>query len=163
MILCGIDPGLSGAVAFLNMADQHCDVHPMPTLALSRSGKNKREVDAYALADLLRSVTVGHAFVELVGPMPGQGVSSVGAFMKGYGIVLGVVATVGIPLTLVAPAKWKRVLGVPAAKDAARARASQLLPWAAHQWARAKDDGKAEATLIALYGKNALNAITRGA
>ena len=122
MILCGIDPGLSGAVAFLNMADQHCDVHPMPTLALSRSGKNKREVDAYTLADLLRSVTVGHAFVELVGPMP-----------------------------------------EPADKDGARARASQLLPWAAHQWARAKDDGKAEASLIALYGKNAVNAITRGA
>lgn len=163
MILCGIDPGLSGAIAFLDTAEGRCDVHPMPTLALSRSGKNKREIDAYALADLLRSVRIGHAFVELVGPMPGQGVSSVGAFMRGYGVVLGVIATVGIPLTLVAPAKWKRALSVPADKDGARARASQLLPWSAHQWSRAKDDGKAEAALIALYGRNAFDAIASAA
>jgi len=58
-----------------------------------------------------------------------------------------------IAYTLVAPATWKRALGgIPAEKDAARARASQLMPSASGYWARKKDDGRAEAALIAFWG-----------
>jgi hypothetical protein len=46
---------------------------------------------------------------------------------------------------------------VPKAKDAARARASQLLPQAAHQWPLKKHDGRAESALIALYGARQLS------
>jgi crossover junction endodeoxyribonuclease RuvC len=153
MILAGIDPGLSGAVAFLDVATGAVlDIAYMPTLALSRGGKNKREVDAHALARLIGDRRPGHAFVELVGAMPGQGVSSVFEFGKSFGVVIGVLAALGIPFTLVAPVVWKRALGVPAAKDGARARASQLLPAAAHHWPLVKHDGRAEAALIAYYG-----------
>jgi crossover junction endodeoxyribonuclease RuvC len=79
------------------------------------------------------------------------------AFGKGYGIVLGVLAAHGVPVTLVAPAVWKRALGVLKAKDAARARASQLLPQCAGQWPLKKDHGKAEAALLALYGVRMFN------
>jgi hypothetical protein len=41
---------------------------------------------------------------------------------------------------------------VPAEKDGARARASQLLPQHAGHWPLKKHDGRAEAALIALYG-----------
>lgn len=74
------------------------------------------------------------------------------AFGKAYGTLRGVVAALGIPMTVVSPVTWKRALGVPAAKDGARARASQLLPDAAAHWQRVKDHGRAEAALIALYG-----------
>jgi hypothetical protein len=37
-------------------------------------------------------------------------------------------------------------------KDASRARASELLPAYSHLWQRKRDDGRAEAALIALYG-----------
>ena len=67
-----------------------------------------------------------------------------------------VVAANFIPLTMVAPLKWKRALGVPADKDGARARASQLLPAHAGLWCRVKDDGRAEAALIAYYGVTVL-------
>jgi crossover junction endodeoxyribonuclease RuvC len=151
MIIAGIDPGLSGAVAFFD--DQRfLGVNGMPTLALVRGGKNKREIDTAILADLIEQAKPGHAFVENVGAMPGQGVSSVFAFGKAFGIVIGVLAALQVPVTFVSAARWKKALGVPAAKDGARARASQLLPGAACNWPLAKDDGKAEAAMIALYG-----------
>ncbi|MGE5548417.1 MAG: hypothetical protein ACM33T_16045 [Solirubrobacterales bacterium] len=95
---------------------------------------------------------IAHAFVEAVGAMPGQGVSSVFAFGKVFGLVLGILAANFIPHTLVPPQRWKRTLGVPADKDGARARASQLLPAHAGLWCRAKDDGRAEAALLAYFG-----------
>jgi crossover junction endodeoxyribonuclease RuvC len=156
MILAGIDPGLSGAVALLDTArPEHVQVFDMPVLALSRGGKNKRELDAHALARALAQ-PIGHAFVEQVGAMPGQGVSSVFAFGRAYGCLLGILAAQGVPMTTVAPRRWKTALGVPANKDGARARASQLLPAAAHQWSLKRHDGRAEAALLSLYGFRAL-------
>lgn len=163
MIICGVDPGLSGALTLLDTADGSCQTHDMPTHVLERGGRNKREVDPHSLADLLRERRIGHAFVEAVSSMPGQGVSSVFAFGKAFGIVVGVLAAVGVPTTFVVPAKWKRDLHVPSAKDGARARASQLLPHAADQWSLVKDHGKAESALIAWWGVQSFSQIGRAA
>jgi crossover junction endodeoxyribonuclease RuvC len=137
-MIVGIDPGLSGALFFL---DSGCpstgEAVDLPVHVLTRGGKKKREL-------------------EQVGAMPGQGVSSTFALGKGFGVLIGVIASRSIPLTLVPPVRWKRALGVPKAKDGARARASQLLPEAAHQWRLKKHDGRAEAALIALYGARQL-------
>ena len=134
-------------------------VFDMPTLELSRNGSKRREIDVHILADNISAQPVGHAFIEQVGPRPGEAVSRVFAFGKGYGEVIGVLVALGIPHTFVPPAKWKKALGVPAAKDGSRARASQLLPGGAFQWQRVKDDGRAEAALICLYGKQFLSRI----
>jgi crossover junction endodeoxyribonuclease RuvC len=160
MIIAGIDPGLSGAVAFLGaVSGATLDIVDMPTLALSRGGKNKREVDAHSLARLIGDRRPGLAFVELVGAMPGQGVSSMFAFGRAYGITIGVLAAREVPMTFDPPAPWKRALCVPAAKDGSRARASQLLPAAAHHWPLVKHDGRAEAALIAYYGLRQLGQV----
>lgn len=158
MIAAGIDIGLSGAIAFLD-SDGGLTITEMPTLALSRGGKNKREIDAHALAVIL-SGHIDHAFVERVGAMPGQGVSSVFAFGKSYGIVIGILAALGVPVTFVAPRKWKTALSVPAAKDGARARASQLMPQGAEFWRLKRQDGCAEAALLALYGFRQLTGVS---
>jgi crossover junction endodeoxyribonuclease RuvC len=129
----------------------------IPVHLLTRGGRAKREVDIVELIRLLATHCIDHAFVEQVGAMPGQGVSGVFAFGKCYGVILGVLASRSIPLSLVPPVRWKRALGVPKAKDGARARASQLLPEAAHQWRLKKHDGRAEAALIALYGARQLS------
>lgn len=150
-MICGIDPGLSGAIAFLS-ATHELTVHDMPTLFLSRNGKNKREIDAHVLADMLQKINPNHCYVELVGAMPGQGSSSTFAFGKAYGIVIGILAALHISNTFVSPRRWKLALGVPALKDGARARASQLMPSAAYQWPLVKHDGRAEAALIAYWG-----------
>jgi crossover junction endodeoxyribonuclease RuvC len=142
MIVIGIDPGLSGAVAFLD-ADTGVvvDVLDMPTHLLARGGKSKREVDPHTLAGAIGRDRISHAFVEQVGAMPGQGVSGVFAFGKSFGITIGVLATLGVPMTFVAPNIWKRALQAPAVKDGARARATQLMPAAAHHWPLVKHDG----------------------
>ncbi len=160
MMIAGIDPGLGGAIAFLDaVRGGVVDIVDMPVLTLARGGKTKRDLDAHALARLIGERRPGHAFVEQVGAMPGQGVSSVFSFGKSFGVAIGVLVALGAPMTFVAPAVWKRALGVPAAKDGARARASQLLPAAASHWPLAKHDGRAEAALIAYFGLRSLNAV----
>lgn len=143
----GIDPGAKGAIALFH-GDAFADVGDMPTVIV----KGKARVDAAQLGEIIRAVRPHHAFMERVGAMPGQGVSSMFAFGMAAGIVMGALGALQIPLTLVTPAQWKVALRVPADKGGARARASQLLPAAAHHWPLVKHDGRAEAALIALYG-----------
>ena len=157
MIVLAIDPGLSGAIAILGPSLDDLTIHDMPVHVLARGGKAKRDIDVATLARTLVSDGAEHAFVEQVGAMPGQGVASTFAFGKGYGIVLGALAALSVPVTTVPPQRWKKALGVPAGKDAARARASQLMPRHAHHWPLKKHDGRAEAALIALYGWKEMN------
>jgi crossover junction endodeoxyribonuclease RuvC len=145
--LVGIDPGANGALACWE-GNILMDVADMP-IALERK---KRRIDAAALGALLRRFEPASIWMEQVHAMPRQGVSSTFAFGMAYGIVLGVAGALAIPLTAVAPLAWKRALRVPSAKGEARARASQLIPSGSQWWQRAKDDGRAEAALIGLYG-----------
>lgn len=156
--LAGIDVGLGGAIFFLQPGATTGEAVDLPVHLLTRGGKNKRELDIAGLAGIFAARRPQHVFVEQVGAMPGQGVSSMFAFGKCFGVILGVLAALQIPVSLVPPATWKRTLGVPKAKDAARARASQLMPAAARQWPLKKHDGRAEAALLALYGARQLHA-----
>lgn len=154
MILLGIDPGLSGAIAEWRPATGELVVHDMPTFQLTRGGKSKREIDLYALARIVDNLSAANlAVVELVGSMPGQGASSTFAFGKAAGIALMACAANFIPIEQVAPRTWKRAMLVADGKDGSRARASALLPKHAHLWQRVKDDGRAEAALMALHAE----------
>jgi crossover junction endodeoxyribonuclease RuvC len=62
------------------------------------------------------------------------------------------VASSFVPTEYVSPQKWKRHFGLTSDKDESRRAASRLLPKSAHLWARVKDDGRAEAALLAIYG-----------
>jgi hypothetical protein len=69
------------------------------------------------------------------------------------GIVEGVLAACGVPAVHIAPAAWKRAVGLSlASKDAARSEALRRWPGHAALFARVKDDGRAEAALIAVAG-----------
>lgn len=154
MIFIGIDPGLSGAIASYDTDTGALDVHDVPTYELVRNGKKKREVDLHSCAriiDAMAKPAGSSILVEQVGSMPGQGVSSVFAFGKVYGILLGISAATFAPLDTVTPAVWKRAMGVTSSKDGSRAKASALLPRYSGMWSRVKDDGRAEAALIAIY------------
>lgn len=157
VIVVGIDCGLSGAVATYDTLALRADVVDMPTFSLSRNGKNKREINATSLAAYLNfNGLVAQVFVEQVGAMPRQGVTSQFSLGKSFGIVVGILAARALPVTFVSAQRWKKNLGVPASKDGARARASQLMPASAHQWPLVKHDGRAEAALIAYYGALAI-------
>jgi crossover junction endodeoxyribonuclease RuvC len=157
-MIAGWDPGLAGALFFLDPSGPtNGEAIDLPVHLLVRGGKKKRELDVAGLVGILAAHRIEHAFVEAVASMPGQGVSSSFAFGKCFGVILGVLASHAVPVTLVTAAVWKRALGVPKAKDGARARASQLLPGAASQWTLVKQHGRAEAALLALYGARQLN------
>jgi crossover junction endodeoxyribonuclease RuvC len=149
-LIAGVDCGLGGAIALLDgVTGQLAGLIDMPVLVVR---KDRRSVDAHALAAWFRDNRPGHVYIEAAQGIPRQSAYATGVFFQGYGIVLGIVATLELPMTIVQPVVWKRRLGIPAAKDAARARASQLLPANAGHWTRRKDDGRAEAALIALWG-----------
>jgi crossover junction endodeoxyribonuclease RuvC len=158
MIVCGADPGLGGALAFLNSNDLSAvEIFDIPVFQLTRGKKAKRELDLGQLVEIVAAHRTDHAIVEAVASMPKQGLSSTFSFGKTYGALLGILAAHHIPVTLVAAVRWKRALGVPAAKDASRFRATQLLPGAASQWPLAKHHGRAEAALLSLYGARTLD------
>ena len=150
-IVLGVDPGLSGALARLT-ASGDLTIWDMPVLQVERNGRVRRDLDLAVLVATIRHADATEAWLERVGAMPGQGVSSMFAFGRAVGQVEAVITACALPLSLVTPQVWKRSLTVPAGKDAARLRASQLMPAYAAEWRLAKHDGRAEAALIALHG-----------
>lgn len=152
--IIGIDPGAGGAVAILERSGELVQVFDMPSVEVISGGKAKRRVSPEMLAAELRLYNVHGvcAYIEQVGAMPGQGVSSMFAFGEAFGLAKGVLAGLGIPVQAVPPGKWKRALNLNAGKDGARARAAALWPTKAGEFKRVKDDGRAEAALIAHWG-----------
>ncbi len=150
--IVGIDPGLGGAIAFFDTMLEKVETYPMPTLKAGTG--SKRVIDELELARLIGRHTkaIKKVFIERVHAMPKQGVTSVYTFGVGYGIVKGIIAANFLPVEYITPQKWKKELRVPALKDGARARASEIFPYASQQWNLSKWDGRAEAAMIAYYG-----------
>ena len=85
--------------------------------------------------------------------MPKQGVTSSFSFGFSAGVIQGIIAANLIPMQLVRPAVWKRTMGLTKDKDSSRQKASALYPRFCSHWALKKDVDKAEAALIATYGR----------
>lgn len=147
--IMGIDPGLSGAIAFLFIDEPHrVAVEDMPVV--------DGNVSASLLTQKIKAFAPSYAVIEHVHAMPKQGVSSTFNFGKAFGQVIGVGGALNIPLHFVTAAKWKRRFLLSADKEEARAKALQLFPACAASFARKKDHGRAEAALIAKYGAEEL-------
>lgn len=155
----GIDPGITGAVSLFIDKDT-IKIFDTPTVEI-RVGKSvKNEYVPEAMADILRIAPrteqesqgrlKTHVYIEKVGAMPGQGVTSMFNFGKGFGIWLGILAALKIPHTLITPQSWKKEMlhGMSKDKDVARLRACQLFPNLSEQLKRKKDIGRADALLI---------------
>ncbi|CAB4172094.1 hypothetical protein UFOVP1552_4 [uncultured Caudovirales phage] len=150
-VILAIDPGASGALAFFNPETGLLDVEDMPTLEVKRGTKIKREISPQMLAGIIASRKPDRAIIELVGAMPGQGVTSMFAFGKSYGLCIGICSGLQIPIEHVTPQKWKKAVGAREGKDGNRMRASECFPAYAHLFRRVKDDGRADAALIAFW------------
>jgi crossover junction endodeoxyribonuclease RuvC len=147
-VIIGIDPGFSGAIALYDPDARSLVVHDMP---VSPGTKGRTDLLLGVLFDLL-DVPPTDAWVESVSAMPNQGVTSMFRFGQTVGAIHMAVAARGHAMRLVSPAKWKRHFCLVKAKGAARGLAAQRFPAEAHLFSRVKDDGRAEAALIALYG-----------
>jgi hypothetical protein len=148
-VVMGIDPGVSGAVAFyFPMVPSRIAVDDVPVAG--------GEINTAELARQIRIHRPTMAVIERVGAMPGQGVVSMFNFGRSYGDVRGVIGALDIPLHFVTPQKWKKHFGLTSDKEECRKRANDLFPTAADRLHLKKHHGRAEAALIALYGAEVL-------
>lgn len=141
----GIDPGVSGAVAIVD--GQRVACHDMPTIEI----RGKRHVDPARLRNILWLLNDGPDMVilEHVQGVQGTGATSAFSFGRSFGVVEGVIAGLGMPLTLVRPQVWTKALAVSRDKGSHRAAAKRLWPADAGLFDRVKDDGRADAALLA--------------
>ena len=153
--IMGVDPGLSGAIAF------YFPSYPKVITAEDAPCVGKR-IDAATLAERVRQMAPDLAVIELVAAMPGQGVSSMFRFGQAFGTVIGVVTACGVPVEFVTPGKWKKHFGLDADKENARAKALAAWPDNAGVFSRKKDHGRAEAALIARYAAETFTERFRG-
>lgn len=156
MTVAGMDPGKTGALAIL-FSDNTVETYPVPLM--KERGKEKpawaewesQWSTALALAD------PDFMVIEDVAARPGQGVTSMFAFGQTLGFVRAIAVARRRPLYLVTPNTWKGKMGLlKSDKNASRELARRLLPALAPAIARVKDDGVAEAALLAYYGRKYL-------
>jgi len=151
-LIVGIDPGLSGAIVVLFQGTPVTCAR-MPTMKMGAANRVNASALAAIIKGELRERYKLHAYVELVGSMPGQGVASMFSFGHSAGVIQGVLGALEIPVTMVTPQSWKKRAGlVGKDKDASRTLAIQTWP----EWRTLDQKGAgqayADAAFIALYG-----------
>jgi hypothetical protein len=122
--ILAIDPGASGGLAFGDNRKPPMLISMPETL--------------HDLIETIRGAACDHAFVELVGGYVGkaQPASSAFNFGQNYGQILGVLAALEVPYTLVRPQAWQKSLSLGTStgmsktewKNKLKAKAQQLYP-----------------------------------
>lgn len=160
MITLGIDPGLSGALALVETESGNnaraIALWDMPTETEKMSGgRTRRRVSAPELLALLWGIERAPDCValEYVSASPGMGAVSAFSFGHGVGVITGCIHAIFPHARIItpAPSRWKPALGLSRDKAASRDLAASLVPDSAARFARVKDDGRAEAALLAIY------------
>jgi crossover junction endodeoxyribonuclease RuvC len=156
MIVAGIDPGKTGALSIL-YPDGAALIFDVPIIKLK--GKDKpawTEWDA-SWRSALDFNTPDMIVIEDIAARPGQGVTSMFTFGRTMGFAHAIAASAKVPIHFVTPGVWKGKLGLlNSSKGASREKVRTLFPRIAHAVERVKDDGRAEATLLAYYGRKYL-------
>lgn len=161
-VYIAIDPGINGAIAALH-EDGRCEVCSVPSLSVD----GKRQFDAESMASLIRGYGAGARIcLEAVHAMPGNGAVSMFFFGRGFGIWEGVLGALKRKYELIPPQTWKKAYPElapvkgdkrprsqikAAAKKNALILARKLFPSLEDALRREKDDGRAEALLMALF------------
>ena len=153
MIVVGIDPGLSGAIAILEN-NKVLNIFDMPVMAEGK--KNKRQLNSAQLVRIIKDSTKPDdeiaVVVEQVNAMPGQGVTSMFNFGQTFGAIKGVCAALELPIFFVRPSKWKKHFElINSSKDSSRTKVIEMYPSLSSQLAKKKDVNKSDAILIARF------------
>jgi hypothetical protein len=148
VIVLGIDPGLSGALAFYGAENGQLYLAvDVPVV--------DGEINASELARIIRLSRARFAIIEMAQMRPGQGISSTAKFWRAYGTAIGVLGALEIGHHVVAPTRWKKHFRLSADKEEARALAIRTWP-GSEAFKRKKDHGRAEAALLAKYAAETL-------
>jgi crossover junction endodeoxyribonuclease RuvC len=154
--ILGIDPGLHGALAFVQLigGTPRVEVFDMPIVAKQVNNISRSRIDKPALADLIASRihTLRCVVIEDVHALPKDGPVQAFTFGYGLGLLHGICQVYDLSVVNVPPHSWKSKYGLTSDKHKSRAVASRFFPHNASAWSRAKDDGRAEAALLGLLG-----------
>jgi crossover junction endodeoxyribonuclease RuvC len=149
MLIYGIDPGFSGAWGVITHTGQFCSCGDMI--------HNGEYIDTEAVFSDMVMARDGQdccVVVERVGSMPGQGVASTFKFGMAFGAAVAVATRFRVDVELIRPQVWKKKMGLSSDKTQSLYMARELWPNA--PLSRVKDNGRAEALLIAEYYRRQL-------
>ncbi|WRX33695.1 hypothetical protein QQP08_026182 [Theobroma cacao] len=157
----GVDPDLSGALALLRTDSSGCSaqVFDSPHLPVRVGNRVRKRLDARSIVQLVRSLEapIGTAaYIEQSIPYPKDGKQGWWSGGFGYGLWIGILVASGFSVVPVPSLLWKKgfeLTGAGSTKDDSRRIASTLFPSLSDLLKRKKDHGRAEALLIAAYGK----------
>lgn len=156
MRVVGIDPGLKGALVCL---ESHGPgkrpvvrvAEPVPLVG--------KQYDVPGMRQLLAAAEPDCVYLEQVGAFHGASSKSSFSFGMGFGLWLGLVAGLRLPMVLVTAPKWMRVMHAGIAPSESTKKRSELacgrlLPALVLKPGkrRVSHDGLADAALVALYG-----------
>jgi len=177
VVIMGIDPDISGAVAVLEwpvgtdrgpggvplrLDQATVRVFDMPTKTIDLAARKRRECDPLAIAQLvhellptLREKAAVNILLEKPVPNPLNGKFAWYGSGLAYGIWSGMLAAYAIPAQEPTARRWKGDLKLnKRGKEGSRFLALQIFPQAATLLRRKKDHGRAESLLIAAWGSS---------
>lgn len=156
----GIDPGLEGGMAVYDVvAKKLVEVRPLPVVDEGSGRYKDNNVDAHAFAEMIavavEAYDVQLVVIEKVHSSPQMGVASAFKFGDNYGIVRMASMIYAPRVEFVTPQRWKARMMLSFDKKQSLAMARKMFPG---EWfPRAKDNGLAEAALIAFYAARDLD------
>ena len=155
-IILGIDPGLYGALAFVEMVagTPRCQIVDIPITPTLVNGVLRNRVNKAALDELfsLKQHTIRCVVIEDVHALPKDGPVQAFTFGYGLGLLHGICQVYDLNVVNVPPQVWKAKYGLTSDKDKSRALASRFFPHSGNAWTLARHDGRAEAALLGLLG-----------
>ena len=120
MIYVGIDPGVTGGLAWVDSGGGEMEASALP----------KTETDIWWLFHALPTAPQRYCLIEKVHSMPAQGVASSFKFGRNYGFLRGLLVALKIPFDEVIPQRWQKAMGCLSGgdKNVTKQKAQQLFP-----------------------------------
>jgi crossover junction endodeoxyribonuclease RuvC len=157
----GIDPGVTGAIAAVDLCatGPRVDVYDLPAYKIN----GKSRLDLHATWALIRGLAAGAPDVCVHEETHGRPIRIAGGIARAnphsahvLGRVTGdleaFVVAAGMRIAPVEAGVWKKALGANADKELTRLLASRLFPNFAQRWSQKSHHNRAEAVLLAWYG-----------
>jgi len=109
-LICGIDPGVSGAVGVIDQETGLHVVFDIPCLVSVTRKRKRRSIDAEQLFYLMREFKneISAVYLEHVQPMPTNGCIASFSLGQSFGIIIGILSSLGIPIYYIRPPVWKK-------------------------------------------------------
>jgi len=161
--ILGIDPGFFGSLVVVDVTESkivtYLDMPLCERHSLMKKENGRSDINIKVVCEFIKSVSshVDAAVIERVNASPNMGVVSAFRFGEGFGVLCGALVYAGIQNVVMAyPNVWKADLGLDRSKKKSLAMAIEIFKQDKSLFKLSKFDGRAEAALLAWFGRKAL-------